>query len=199
MQGAVFTAPLFLFILYNMKLVSLDNFDIKVEDELLLYPCFRKVYKADKTKSKNKFLEFISILYFTYDLRSDYQYIVDEKERLKEVCVSNGLDVPKFSKDELECIKTYKDSQKTSASLLLEDTRVTIDKIREMLRNIDFNALEEKDKITALKTTASTVAQIPKLIKDLVEAEKAVTKEIQEQGRARGQGDKTLMDDGILL
>ena len=68
-----------------------------------------------------------------------------------------------------------------------------------MLRNIDFNALEEKDKIMALKTTASTVAQIPKLVKDLVEAEKAVTKEIQEQGRARGQGDKTLMDDGILL
>ena len=182
-----------------MKLVSLDNFDIMIDDELLLYPCFRKVYKADKTKSKNKFLEFISILYFTYDLRSDYQYIVDEKERLKEVCVSNGLDIPKFSKDELECIKVYKDSQKTSASLLLEDTRITIDKIREMLRNIDFNALEEKDKIMALKTTASTVAQIPKLVKDLVEGEKAGTKEVQEQGRARGQGDEALMDDGILL
>lgn len=40
---------------------------------------------------------------------------------------------------------------------------------------------------------------IPKLVKDLTEAEKAVVKEIEEQGRARGGNNKKLFEDGINL
>ena len=72
---------------------------------------------------------------------------------------------------------------KSASSLLLEDTRITINKIREMLRDVDFSELEEKDKVNAIKTVASTVSMIPKLVKDLSEAEKAVTKEIEEQDK----------------
>ena len=40
---------------------------------------------------------------------------------------------------------------------------------------------------------------IPSLAKEVTEAEKAVAKEIEEAGRARGNaGMKTLMDDGII-
>ena len=51
-----------------MKLVKLSNFKIEVEDELLLLKPFKEVYKADKTKDKSKFMEFLSIIYFTYDI-----------------------------------------------------------------------------------------------------------------------------------
>nr|DAR02362.1 MAG TPA: hypothetical protein [Crassvirales sp.] len=182
-----------------MQLIRVENFEVKASDEILLYPSFKKLYKSDRTKDKSNFFKFLSILYFTYDIRSNYQYIIDEKERLKVVCESNGYDIPKFSDLELECIKLYKNSQNTTASMLLQDTRATIDKIRTMLREIEINDLEEKDKVTAIKTIAATVNMIPKLAKDLTEAEKAVSKEIEESGRARGnQGSKTLMDDGIL-
>ena len=53
--------------------------------------------------------------------------------------------------------------------------------------------------MNAIKNIASTVSMIPKLVKDLSEAEKAVTKEIEEAGRARGGNAKKLMEDGIIL
>lgn len=182
-----------------MRLIRLENYDIKFEEELLLLQPFNKLFKADKTKDKSNFLEFLSILYFTFDLRSEYQYIVDEDERLKEVCTSNGYKVPKFTKEQLACIALYKKLQNTTSSLLLEDTRATIDKIRRVLRDTEFDDLDEKDKVNALKTVAGTVAMMPKLIRDLAEVEKAVTSEIQESSRVRGSSEKTLMDDGIFL
>lgn len=183
-----------------MKLVVYDNYQIKVNEELLLLKPFRIIYNADRTNNKDKFMNFLSIIYFTYDPRSDYSYIVDEDLRLKEVCDSNGYEVPKFCKQELECINLYKKLVTTSSSLLLEDTKITINKIREMLRTVDFSELEEKDKVNAIKTVASTVSMIPKLVKDLADAEKAVTKEIEEQGRARGGNEnKKLFEDGFKL
>ena len=80
-----------------MKLVRLDQYQLQVEDELLLLTPFKILYKKDKTKDKSNFMSFLTILYFTYDPRSDYSYIVDESQRLKEVCTSNGFNVPKLS------------------------------------------------------------------------------------------------------
>ena len=181
-----------------MKLVKISNYKLEVEDELLLLKPFRELYKADKTKDKSKFIDFLTIVYYAYDPRSDYNYITDEESRIQEVCDSNGLTVPKFNKTELECIELYKKSTTTASTLLLEDTKVTIDKMREMLKSIDFAILEEKDKVTAIKTVASTVAMIPKLVKELADAEKAVTKELEEQSRVRGGNNKKRMfEDGI--
>lgn len=180
-----------------MKLVKLDNYEVRFEDELLLLKPFRVLYNADKTKDKSHFLDFLSIIYFQFDPRSDFMYIVDEEERLKTICEANGYSIPKFNKQEIVCINIYKQMIVSASSLLLEDTRITISKIREMLRDIDFSDLEEKDKVNAIKTVASTVSMIPKLVKDLTEAEKAVTKEIEESGRARGGNNKKLFEDGL--
>jgi hypothetical protein len=182
-----------------MKLVKISNYNLEINDELLLLTPFKKLYSSDKTKSKLQFMEFLTILYYVYDPRSDYMYISNENDRLEEVCLTNGIGKHKFTELELECIKLYKDLTKTSSSMLLEDTRITIDKIREMLKSIDFENLEEKDKVNAIKSVASTVSMIPKLVKDLTEAEKAVVKEIEEQGRARGGNNKKLFEDGITL
>ena len=69
--------------------------------------------------------------------------------------------------------------------------------MREMLKSIDFTILEEKDKVTAIKNVAATVSMIPKLVKELADAEKAVTKELEEQARARGGNKKSLFEDGL--
>ena len=65
------------------------------------------------------------------------------------------------------------------------------------LKNYDVSSLEDKDKVNALKTIASIVSMIPKMIKDLSEAEKSVTQELNEAGRARGKAEKTIFDDGF--
>ena len=72
--------------------------------------------------------------------------------------------------------------------------------MRKILRSIDFENMEEKDKVTAIKNIASITQMLPKIAKDLAEAERAVEKEIEEQGTARGGNEsKSLMDDGILM
>jgi hypothetical protein len=71
---------------------------------------------------------------------------------------------------------------------------------KNRLKSIDFTILEEKDKVTAIKNVASTVSMIPKLVKELADAEKAVSKELEEQSRVRGGNNrKRLFEDGIDL
>ena len=98
----------------------------------------------------------------------------------------------------IEAINFYKSLKSTSA-LLLEDTRAVIDNVRKTLREFSFDDMEDKDRVNAIKSVASTIATIPKLIKDLDEAERAVTSEMQNvTGKVRGQKEKSLLEDGIL-
>lgn len=184
-----------------MKLVRLNNYNIEIEDELLLLIPFKKLYKSDKTRGKDNFYNFMTILYFTYDPRSDYSYIVDDSQRLNEVCSSNGLSVPKFSDLEKQCIELYKSLTTTLSQELLRSTKVAIDKLRAFLETVDFNERDDKGKlIFTPQAITSAIKQIPQLSKDLIDAERAVAREIQEQGKARGGSDSlTLMDNGIIL
>lgn len=61
--------------------------------------------------------------------------------------------------------------------------------------------MDDKGKpLYTISSVTTAIKQIPQLAKDLMEAEKAVSKEISEQGRARGgNSNKTLMDDGVLV
>lgn len=184
-----------------MRLVKQENFEIKIEDELLLLKPFRKLYNADKSKNKDKFIELISIIYFLIDPRSDYQYILNERERLDEICTSNGYKAKVFTKDELECVELYRKLTTTSGLELLNSTKIAVDKVQEFLKNVDLYALDDKGKpIYTINTITAAIEKVPKLAIALADAEKALAKELEEAGRARGNaGTKSLMDDGILL
>lgn len=183
-----------------MKLVKIENFALKIEDELLLLKPFRVMWNADRTQGKTHFFEFLSIIYFVYDPRSDYSYIIDEDDRIKEVCESNGYDIPKFSKQEKECIELYKSLTTTTSLELLRSTRVAVDKVKNFLETVDLTLVDDKGKpVYTINSVTSAIKMVPQLAKDLKEAEKVLSKEIEEQGRARGnQGDKSLMDDGLI-
>ena len=120
---------------------------------------------------------------------------------MKEVCESNGFQVPKFNKDDLECIELYKKITSTTSSLLLQDTKVAIEKVRQFLRNVDLTETDDRGKpLYTINAVTTAIKQIPQLAKDVTEAEKMVAKEIEEQGRARGGNEnKKLFEDGIRL
>lgn len=184
-----------------MKLVKLDNYQVRFDDELLLLKPFRQLYKGDKNRDKRGFMDFLTIVYYTYDPRSDYSYIVDEEARMKEVCVTNGLEIPKFNELQIECINLYKKLTTTISQELLKSTKIAINKVRNFLETIDLAATDDKGKpIYTINSVTTAIKQIPQLAKDVMEAERAVEKEIEEMGIARGGNDsKSLMDDGILL
>ena len=88
----------------------------------------------------------------------------------------------------------------TTSLLLLQDTRLCIDKVREFLRTIDLNATDDKGKLlNPINQVTSTIKQIPQLAKDLADAEKALSKEIEEQSKARGNSEMSLFDNGLNL
>ena len=184
-----------------MNLVKVENYEIKVDDNLLLLKPFRRRYTQDKSKDKTGFLNFLMILYFVYDPRSEFQYIIDEDQRLIEVCNANGIRVPKFDSLEKECIELYKKMCITTSSELLRKTKIAIDKVGTFLENINLEAVDDKGKPAyTINSVTTAIKQVPQLAKDLVEAEKTLRKDLEEVGRARGnQGSKTLMDDGVLI
>lgn len=179
-----------------MKLLKYEGFNITFEPELLTLKVFKKLHQRDKTKDKNKFIQELGFIYFFADPRSDYQYITDEDDRISAIIEGQGL--PKdWSIDKLlqEAIDYYKTFSPTSA-LLLEDTRVAVDKLRVMLRNINLEDTDDRGKpIYTLNTVVATIKQVPSLVKDLDEAERAIAKEIVQNDKVRGSAEKAMYED----
>jgi len=183
-----------------MKLFKYEGYKINISEEAILLKPFKLIWNRDRSESKYKALMELGYIYFMTDARSDYQYLVDERDR--DRAIRDGEGIPedwkpdKLIKDAMEFYKSFK----STSALLLEDTRAVIDNVRKTLRKFSFEDMEEKDKIAAIRSVAATIATIPKLIKDLDDAEKAVTSEMQAvSGIVRGQKEKSLFDDGIQL
>ena len=183
-----------------MKLIKYENFTLDISYEALLVGPIRKLYNQDRTKGKEIFFKQMSILYFVYDPRSNYSYITNDADRLLEVLAQEGIDFKEYKKkyetdDCKKAIETYKKLNQTTSLLLLQDTRLCIDKVREFLRTIDLNATDDKGKLlNPINQVTSTIKQIPQLAKDLADAEKALSKEIEEQSKARGNSEMSLFD-----
>ena len=183
-----------------MKLLNIENYQIKVSDEALLVKPIRDLFNADKSKTKENFYSQCSIIFFMADPRSSYGHIVDEDERFEAIRVQEGLSKNyKISKELQLAINVYKQLTTTISSQLLEDTYVAIDKLRKFLRNIDLYAVDDKGKpLYTISSITSAIKAIPQLTKDIQEAEKQVNSDVLEIGRKRG-GDKgkALFEDGL--
>jgi DNA-binding transcriptional MerR regulator len=92
----------------------------------------------------------------------------------------------------------YKFLTQTTSSLLIEDTRLTIGKIRKFLRDVDLSAEDDKGKPKyTIQSITSATSQLPKLARDLAEAQKEIDKEIAENSQMRGKQTKKVMEDGL--
>lgn len=74
-----------------MKLITIENFQLKVADEALLIKPIRKLFNQDRSASKEQFYRQISYLYFMVDPRSTYSYILNEEDRAKAIIEQEGL------------------------------------------------------------------------------------------------------------
>lgn len=178
-----------------MKLLKYEGYNITFEPELLTIKVFKDLYKRDKSKDKSRFIQELGYIYFMEDPRSDYQYLTDIKDRAKAIIEGEGL--KDWSEDTMlkEAMKYYA-SFKTTSALLLEDTRIAVDKLREMLRNIDLTAVDDKGKpIYTLNIVTATIKQVPSLVKDLDEAEKTIAREIIQNDKVRGSQEKSMYED----
>ena len=183
-----------------MHIINFDNYQISLTEEAMLIKPIRDLWNADKSKNKEKFMQMASVIYFYADPRSSYSYIIDDQERLNEIIVQEGLPSNfTLSPKLLEAIECYKKHVITSSYKLLQSTKVAINKLSDFLENVDLTEKDEKGRIVyTISSITQAIKQIPQLSKDLLEAERIVTKEIEETGRARGGSEtKTIFEDGF--
>jgi hypothetical protein len=114
-----------------MHLIELVNYEIVPTQECFLVKPLRDLFNADKSKQKDKFFQQLSVVYFMADPRSSYNYITDLDDRLELIKKQEGLDANfKIDNKIKEAIEWYKKHTITTSTLLLEDTRAAIDKVR---------------------------------------------------------------------
>lgn len=182
-----------------LSLFKKEAYDIVISDEAFTLKPFRDIWKRDKTKNKERALMELGFIYHYSDPRSDYnKQLVDPEERM--VAIKEGEGLPNdWKPDKLmkDAIAFY-ESFKPMSALLLEDTRVAVDKLRKLLRDIDLTEVDDKGKPKyTLNTITATIKQVPTLAKDLREAEDTLNSEIKEMGRIKGQKEKALMEDSL--
>lgn len=181
-----------------MRLFKYEGYQVTVDPIALTLRPFRAIWVRDKTEKKERAIMELAYVYFMVDTRSDYQYIIDEEERSKAIKEGEGFR-PSWKPDGTvkEAMELYA-SFKTPSALLLEDTRIAVDKLRQLLKDIDLNAVDDKGKpIYTLNTVTSTIKQIPALIKDLDEAERTLAKEMAQSDKVRGASEKSIYEDLI--
>ena len=179
-----------------MKLFKYEGYKITISEEALLLKPFKAIWKRDKSLNKEKALSELGFIYFFCDIRSDYQYIVDEEARMASIKEGEGMPED-WTPDSviLEAMQFYSTFKSTSA-LLLEDTRYAVDKLRKLLREIDLTQTDDKGKpIYTLNTITATIKQVPSLVKDLDEAERSIAKEIAQSDKVRGAQSKSIYED----
>lgn len=179
-----------------MKLFRYEGYKITISEEALVLTPFKRIWNRDRSANKNRAISELGFIYFMADTRSDYQYIVDEESRKASIKEGEGLpndwEPDNLVLEAMEFYKTFK----PASALLLEDTRVAVDKLRTLLREIDLGALDDKGKpIYTLNTITATIKQIPSLVKDLNEAEAAIAKEIAQSNKVRGAQEKSMYED----
>lgn len=180
-----------------MKLIQVENYELKVTDEALLVRPIRRLFNMDRSKGKENFYKQMSILYFVYSPASNYAYITDEKERLQEVLEQEGIKEFHASSEFKAAVEAYKKLSVTSSSALLESLRKLINNMRKALDRLKFEGEDEKELINNIKNAAAVTAMLPKVIKDVVETEKSVIKELEEKSNTRGSQELTVLDSDM--
>lgn len=178
-----------------LKLFKYEGYKIVISEEAFALKPFRQIWMRDRSINKDKATMELGFIYFFCDPRSDYQYLTDEDERKEAIKEGEGLP-PKWEPDKIvQEAMTFYNSFKPTSALLLDDTRLMVDKYRRRLREQEFDGLEVKE----LKELGALIKQIPSLVKDLDEAEKALASEMRNAGKMRGQGEKTIFEDDLTL
>lgn len=181
-----------------MKLIKIENYQLSIADEALLIKPIRKLYNQDRSSSKEQFYKQMSYLYFMVDPRSTYSYILDEKERAKEIIAQEGLEED-FKPSPLlqEAMEVYKKHTITPSQELLNAALKAAHTVSEFLMKDDI--LEQEDDKGKPKYQISSITSALKNVEGIVQSlqnlQKKVESELTESSKARGSQELTIFDE----
>lgn len=181
-----------------MKLITIENYQLKVADEALLIKPIRKLFNQDRSASKEQFYRQMSYLYFMTDPRSTYSYILNENERAKAIIEQEGLD-SNFKPSPLlqEAMEVYKKHTITPSQELLNAALIAARTVSTFLKKPDI--LEQEDDKGKPKYQISSITAALKNVEGIVSSlqnlQRKVESELSEQSKARGNQELTILDN----
>ena len=192
-------AGLGFFSLKSMKLIEVENYELKVAPEALLVRPIRRLWNQDRSERKEKFYQQISYLFFMVSPQSTYSYVLDLDERSRMIIEQEGLPSD-FRPSELlvEAMRVYKDHTTTVSQKLLQDALVAADTVGTFLRTVDLTDTDDKGrpKYQVSQITAA-LKNLEGIINTIQTLQKKVEQEIADNGKARGTQELTVGDIGL--
>lgn len=173
-----------------MKVFKYEGYEVKIAPEALALRPFKKIWEKDKSKNKENATQEMSFLYFYCDPRSDYQYIVDDEDRLEAVKKGIGFE-DKWKPDAtLQAAIAFYRTFDSPAAILLRTASEAVDKVQKTIKDLT------PDDTKSLKEYLTTLKLIPEVATMLRDAEKALAEEM-EYGEAAGSIEKGMFEDGL--
>lgn len=182
-----------------MKLITYEDYQIKIADEALLVRPIRRLFNQDRSERKDRFLQQMSYMFFMCSPQSTYSYILDLEERHQVIIEQEGLP-DDFRPSELlvEAMRIYKTHTITVSQKLLESAMVAADTVSKFLKNVDLTEEDDKGRpkyqVSAITTALKNVEGIVTSLQNL---QKKVDAESMESTKARGAQELTVGDLGL--
>lgn len=184
-----------------MKLFEMKDNNLQVVDQAWGLLPFKAILKKDKSRTKELAFKEMLFIYYYVDIKSDYVYIMDNKEREKEIIKDIGLPEDwKIDSTVMEAIQFY-GKFITPIQRLYKSSLKSVDDVSKYLEKTDELLNERTDKggvVTALNTITASLKLVPGLMKDLKAAYKEVLAEQKElEGRTKGSRTMGLFEEGL--
>lgn len=185
-----------------MKLFEMKDYVLNVSEEAWGLLPFKAILKKDKSRNKETAFKEMLFIYFYSDIKSDYMYISNKKEREEEIKKDIGLD-PNWTQDEKvkEAISFYEKMSITPTAKLYQSSLKSVDDISKYLEKTDVLLSERTDKgtvVTPLNQITASIKLVPIIMRDLKAAYKELMAEQKElEGRTKGSKALNIFEDGI--
>lgn len=186
-----------------MKLFSMKNWNLQVEEEAWGISAFKALLDRDKSKEKETAMKEMLYVYLFCDVKSDFN-ILPEEER--GPAIQSEINLPeKWKHDDKieEAIRVYKDYSQTTIQRLYQQSLKSAQDIGNYLELTDKLLAERDDRgkpVTDISKITASLQRIPKLMADLKAAYKEVVKEQDDlEGKKKGSRTMNTLEDGIRI
>lgn len=181
-----------------MELFTYENNTLIVNPLAYVLLPFKVIWERDKTKSKKNAESEFAYIYFMADYKSDFDDILDEEDRTKEII--KVLDLKKGwkpDKDIKTAIEFYKGRRDGMAMRMFGSAKVLASKIEKYCRTVDLNERDEKGRpMHNIKQINDVLKQFGTSVESLHKLESQVKKEAAENKNMIGSREKNIFEDG---
>jgi hypothetical protein len=178
----------------QLFLFNSSTFQIEISPLVTQLKPLNAIVLRDKGKIKTKAIAELSFIWFQCDNESDFQSILDDGDREKEI-ISVLENLPPGWKPDTTIRKAMAFYVERSKSIASEALKFQKENITKLIANVGKFMESEDSNDLSRATTISD--KIPSLIESISKLEKIVKGQRETESRHRGSQEKGMMEDDI--